>query len=77
MSDKEFKIDVNIETIAAGVSIAMGLVKSGYEIYEMIQQKGSMTEQDYLDIIERQDAAQAEAKAKLQSLREKSAEQPA
>lgn len=64
----DVKIQVNVDTIAAGISIAMGLVKSGYELYEMFANKDALTEQDYLDIIEREDQEYKQAKAKLKAL---------
>lgn len=56
------------QKVIAAINVAMGLVKSGYEIYEMIKNNENLSEKDFLDVIDRENAEQEAAKQRLKEL---------
>lgn len=53
--------------IAAGIDIVMGLIISGVEVYNALQDD-SLTDADFLELINKQNEAQETARQKLTDL---------
>jgi len=53
--------------IAAGIDIAMSLIQSGIEVYTALKDD-SLTPEDFMELIQKQNTAQATAKQRLEDL---------
>lgn len=61
-------MSMDIEKIAAIISIGEGLVLTGLEIIGMIKNREDLTDEDFKALIEKNNRAQKEAEAKLLDL---------
>lgn len=54
--------------LSAAIKIGMGLINSGKEIFDLINSKDELTDEDLQAIIDRENAAQTKARDELRSL---------
>lgn len=54
--------------LVAAINAALGLISAGTQIVETLRDKGNLTAEQLQEIIDKQDAAQAEARAALLAL---------
>lgn len=60
---------VNIDPrLSAAIKIGMGLINSGKEIFDLLNGKDEITDEDLQAIIAKENAAQETARAELQKL---------
>lgn len=60
---------VNIDPrLSAAIKIGMGLINSGKEIFDLLNGKDEITDEDLQAIIAKENAAQEKARAELQKL---------